>query len=143
MSNLISIVVVFLAGILIYGFRRHIAQRLRSFEARNAKRRAEEARALFDKYAHYRQTVQFAEEEIEEVTKITVPDARTGEPVARYLFLGEHYGTRTEAEAARFTAVIERAREFYKDLDRIYLSRGRKPHASMETPPPNTAKRDA
>jgi hypothetical protein len=58
MSNLISIIVVFLAGILIYGFRRRILQPLRRFEARNARRRAEEARALFDKHAHYRQTVQ-------------------------------------------------------------------------------------
>jgi hypothetical protein len=143
MSNLVSIILFFLAGILIYGFRRRIMEPFRSFEARNARRRAEEARALFDKHAHYRQTVQFAEEEIEEVAKITVPDERTGEPVARYLFLGEQYGTRAEAEAVRFSMVIEKARDFYKDLDRIYLARGRRPHASMETPPPNPAKHEA
>jgi hypothetical protein len=143
MSNLIGIILFFLAGILVYGFRRRIMEPLHRFEARNARRRAEEARALFDNHAHYRQTVQFAEEEIEDVTKITVPDGRTGEPVTRYLFLGEHYGTRTEAEAARFTAVIEKAREFYKDLDRIYLARGHRARASMENPPPNRTRHDA
>ena len=77
---------------------------------------------------------EFAQEEIEEVAKISVPDERTGEPVARYLFLGDQYATRNEAEAARFGIVIEKAREFYKDLDRIYLARGRRPRTSMENP---------
>jgi hypothetical protein len=131
MSNLLSVILIFFCGILIYAFRRRIMEPLRRFEARNARRRTEEARALYDKHAHYRQTVAFAEEEIEEVTKITVPDERTGEPVIRYLFLGDQYATHEEAEAARFTAVIGKAREFYKDLDRIYLARGRRPRSSM------------
>ena len=142
MSNLISVILIFFVGFLFYGFRRQIIGPFRRFEARNARRRAEEARALFDNHAHYRQTVQFAEEEIEEVAKIVVPDERTGERVTRYLFLGEQYGTRTEAEAARFAAVIEKAREFYKDLDRIYLARGRRPRPSMETPPPKSTKHE-
>ena len=65
---------------------------------------------------------------------ISVPDERTGEPVVRYLFLGDQYATRKEAEAVRFGIVIEKAREFYKDLDRIYLARGRRPRTSMENP---------
>jgi hypothetical protein len=135
MSNLLSVILIFFGGVLIYGFRHRIMEPLRRFEARNARRRAEEARALFDNYAHYRQTVQFAEEEIEDVTKITVPDERTGEPVTRYLFLGEQYATHSEAEASRFAAVIEKAREFYKDLDRIYLSRrGRRPSMGNADP---------
>jgi hypothetical protein len=139
MSDLVSVILIFLGGILIYALRHRIMAPLHRFEARNARRRAEEARALFDKHAHYRQTVQFAEEEIEEVEKITVADERTGEPVIRYLFLAEQYGTRTEAEAARFGAVIEKAREFYKDLDRIYLARrGRR--ASMENPSSDPAR---
>jgi hypothetical protein len=132
MSNLLTVILIFFCGVLIYAFRRRILEPLRRFEARNARRRTEEARALYDNQAHYRQTVEFAEEEIEEVTKITVPDERTGEPVIRYLFLGDQYATRNEAEAVRFTAVIEKAREFYKDLDRIYLARGRRSRPSME-----------
>jgi hypothetical protein len=114
---------VFLAAALLTGYRRHIAALFRRFETRNAQRRAEEARALFDRYAHYRQTVQFAEEQIESVSKITVPDQRTGEPVARYVFLGEQFSNRADAEAARYELVVEKAREFYRELDKIYLSR--------------------
>jgi hypothetical protein len=114
---------IFLAAALLTGYRRRIAAFLRRFEIRNAQRRAEEARALFDRYAHYRQTVLFAEEQIEPVSKITVQDERTGQPVARYVFLGEQFPTRADAEAARYEVVVEKAREFYRELDKIYLSR--------------------
>ena len=142
MSNLLSVILIFFCGVLIYAFRRRILDPLRRFEARNARRRTEEARALYDNHAHYRQTVEFAQEEIEEVAAISVPDERTGEPVVRYLFLGDQYATRKEAEAVRFGIVIEKAREFYKDLDRIYLARGRRPRTSMENPgEPDPSKR--
>jgi hypothetical protein len=140
MSNLFSVILIFFGGVLIYAFRRRIMEPLRRFEARNARRRAEEALARFDSQAHYRQTVEFAQEEIEEVTRITVPDERTGEPVARYLFLGEQYATRREAEASRFMAVIEKAREFYKDLDRIYLARGRRHESMNRSDAPDSSK---
>src|SRR5450432_996128 len=102
MSNLLSVILIFFCGVLIYAFRRRIIEPLRRFEARNARRRTEESRALYDNHAHYRQTVEFAQEEIEEVAKISVPDEHTGEPVVRYLFLGDQYATRKEAEAVRF-----------------------------------------
>src|SRR5215467_6332971 len=127
MSDLFSAVLILFGLILVAAFRYRILARLKRFEANNARRRAEEARALFDKYAHYRQTVQFAEEEVEEVAKVVVADERTGQPVTRYVFLGEQFATRKEAEAARYAAIIEKAREFYKDLDRIYLSGRRRP----------------
>jgi hypothetical protein len=123
MSNLLSLAFAFFGAALLYGFRGRVLGALRRFEARNAQRRTDEARALIDKYGHYRQTVQFADEHIEEVAKITATDERTGEPVSRYLFLGITYATRDEAEAARHAEVIAKAREFYLDLDRIYLSR--------------------
>ena len=121
--NLISVALFLLAAALIYKFRLRIFLPLRRFEANNAARRAEEARALFDRYAHYRQTVQLAEEQVEEVSKLKIADPRTGEPLDRYVFLGVTYGTRREAETARHEVVIEKAREFYIDLDRMYLSR--------------------
>jgi len=132
--NLLSLAILLVAGALIYKFHHRILLPFRRFEANNAARRAEEARALFDRYAHYRQTVQLAEEQVEEVTKLKMADARTGEPVDRYMFLGVTYGTRREAEAARHAAVIEKAREFYIDLDRIYLSRGRWRGAKVDLP---------
>jgi len=125
MSNLLSLAVIFLGAALLYAFRKRVMAPLRRFEARNAQRRAEEARAMIDRFAHYRQTVQSAEEQVEEVMKVAVADERTGEALDRYLFLGVLYPTRKEAEAARYAAAIEKAREFYIDLDRIYLSRRR------------------
>jgi len=62
------------------------------------------------------------EEQIEPVTQITVNDERTGQPVTRYLFLGTWYATRKDAEETRYALVIEKAREFYTDLDRVFLS---------------------
>ena len=135
MSDLFSVVLILFVVVLVAAFRYRILAGLRRFEANNALRRAEEARALFDRDAHYRQTVKFAEEEFEEVAKIRVPDERTGEPVTRYVFLGEQFATRKEAEAARYAAIIEKAREFYKDLDRIYLSRRQRPERPMAAGP--------
>jgi hypothetical protein len=39
------------------------------------------------------------------------------------MFLGEQFPTRADAEAARYELVVEKAREFYRELDKIYLSR--------------------
>jgi hypothetical protein len=104
-------------------FRDRIVGALKRFDERNVARRAEEARALFDRYAHYRQTVELAEEQVEDVTKFRTTDARTGEPMERFVFQGIQYATRREAEAARHDAIIEKAREFYMELDKMYLSR--------------------
>jgi hypothetical protein len=135
MSNLLTLALILFGMALLYGFRDRLLRALRSFDARNTKRRAEEARALMDRYAHYRQTVEFAEEQVEPVATLTVSDSRTGEPVTRYVFLGEEYATRKEAEASRHAAVIEKAREFYIDLDQIYLSRRRRrPEPTISAP---------
>jgi hypothetical protein len=131
LQNLLMVAVFFAVVALFLAFRDRIVAAFRRFEARNAQRRAEEARALFDRYAHYRQTVALAEEQVEEITKFRSKDARTGEPIERYIFLGDQYATRREAEAARHEVVIEKAREFYMELDKMYLSRRgwREPHA--------------
>jgi hypothetical protein len=123
LQNLLTVAVIFALIALFMAFRDRIIGALKRFEARNAARRAEEARALFDNYAHYRQTMELAEEQVEEVQKFRTTDARTGEPIERYIFLGIQYATRREAEAARHEATIEKAREFYMELDKMYLSR--------------------
>ena len=133
-SNLLTLALILFGAAVIYGFRDRLLGALRRFEARNTRRRVEEARALMDRYAHYRQTLEFAEEQIEPVGTLTVSDSRTGEPVTRYVFLGEQYATRKEAEEARHVAVIEKAREFYIDLDRINLSRRRRPEQAISAP---------
>ena len=116
-AAILAVVAVFLA------FRERITGAFKRFDARNRARRAEEARALFDGYAHYRQTMELAEEQVEEVTKFRTTDARTGESVEGYVFLGVQYATRREAEAVRHAAIIGKAREFYMELDQIYLGR--------------------
>jgi hypothetical protein len=121
--NLLILAVIFAVFALFLAFRDRIVGALKRFDARNTERRAAEARALFDGYAHYRQTVELAEEQVEEVTKFRTTDARTGEPVEGYIFLGVPYATRREAEAARHAAIVEKAREFYMELDQIYLGR--------------------
>lgn len=123
LTNLLSLTVALFVAAVAYAFRNRVIDSFKRFEARNAARRAEEVRALFDRYAHYRQTIQIAEEQVEAVMKITVPDARAGQPVERYLFLGVQYATRAEAEAARYAEVIGKARDFYIDLDRAWLPR--------------------
>ena len=121
--NLLIFAVVLALVALFLVFRERILGALKRFDTRNAERRAEEARALFDRYAHYRQTMELAEEQVEEITKFRTTDARTGEPLERFIFLGVQYATRREAEAARHDAIIEKAREFYMELDQMYLSR--------------------
>jgi hypothetical protein len=133
-SNLISLLAVFIAAALLYRFRARVIGAFRRFEARNAARRMEELRALIDRDAHYRQTVALADEQVEPVTKITVRDERTGEPLQRYVFLGEIYAELKEAESVRYRAVISRAREFYIDLDRVFLSRRRRREPTVEAP---------
>jgi hypothetical protein len=54
-----------------------------------------------------------------------MPDARTGRPVARFLFAGEMFATRDEAEAARNEAIIAKAREFYVELPAALAYRGK------------------
>ncbi len=122
-QNLLTVAVIFALIALFMVFKDRIVGALKRFVARNAARRAEEARALFDNYSHYRQTMELAEEQVEEVQKFRTTDTRTGEPLERYVFLGVQYPTRREAEAARHDAIIEKAREFYMELDKMYLSR--------------------
>ena len=137
LSNLLTLLATFIGAALAYRFRARIFGVLRRFEARNAARRMEEFRALTDRDAHYRQTIAIAEEQVEPVTKITARDERTGEPVQRYVFLGETYADLKEAEAARYKEVISKAREFYIDLDRVFLSRRRRREPTVEAPPRN------
>ena len=78
MTNLLTLAAIFILAALAYRFRERLFAPLRRFEARNTARRAEEFQALFDRNAHYRQTVKLAEEQVEEVMKTSAVDPRTG-----------------------------------------------------------------
>ena len=131
MSDVITLAVVFVLAATLYKFRARIFLALRRFDARNAFRRYEELRDRHDRFAHYKHTVRMAEEEVEEVSEVTVPDERTATPVTRFLVLGQQYATRDEAEMARRAAVMAKARDFYLDLDNLYLG---KRHAQRGAP---------
>jgi len=105
-----------LAGILLYRFHRPILAALARFDARNLARKFEEARDRRDRLAHYRHTVTLAEEQVDDISEIVVSDERTARPVVRFVFSGEMFATREEAEKARSGAIIAKARDFYAEL---------------------------
>ncbi len=118
MENILLICLVFLGIAALYRWGGAILAALQRFDARNVRRQQEQSAARFDPNAHYRETIRLAEEQVEEITEITDPG-----PVKRYLFNGEEFDHREDAEAARMTLVIEKARGFYIELDTIYLGR--------------------
>lgn len=115
---------VVLAAILAYAFRRPVLAALARFDARNAERRFEEMRDRRDRTAHYKHTLRLAEEQVDTVKEIAVPDERTGTPASRFLFAGETFASREEAEEARQAAIYAKAREFYVDLPAALTRRG-------------------
>jgi hypothetical protein len=135
LNNLAILTVLFIVAAGFYYFRDDMIGALRRFDARNRARRAEEIQARYDRSAHYRHTLALADEQIEEVSRIRVKDPRTGGPIERYLFLGEEFATLKEAEEARFAAVVGKARDFYRDIDRIYLARSDRRREAMGAGP--------
>jgi|GEM_PF-697845 len=136
MSNVVTLAVLFVLAATLYKFRARIFLALRRFDTRNAFRRYEELKDRHDRFAHYKHTVRMAEEEVEGVSEMTMPDERTGTPVTRFLFLGEHYATSDEAEMARRAAVMAKARDFYLDLDNLYLGKRHSQHGAPTLPTP-------
>ena len=116
MEGLLTVTAVLLAGILLYRFHRPILAALERFDARNRERRREEIRDRHDPLAHYKHTASVASEQIEEVSAFETQDERTGLPVTRYVFEGETFSTREEAEDARKQAILGKARGFYAEL---------------------------
>ena len=57
--------------------------------------------------------------------KSKVPDERTGDPVTRYLFEGETFTSRDEAEAVRNEKIVAKAREFYMELPAALAARSK------------------
>ena len=87
--------------ILVYRYHRDIMTALTRFDARNVKRIEDEKRDKTDPIAHYRHTLKTAEEQVEGVGEVTVSDERLGTPVTRYVFEGEQFTTRFDAERVR------------------------------------------
>lgn len=122
MYDLIVTFLTVVAGILAYRYRHEILAVLKRFDERNRVRIESEKRDRGDALAHFRHTLALAEEQTETVSEITLSDPRTATAVTRYVFEGEHFATRREAERAREENVRAKARAFYMELP-VALSR--------------------
>jgi hypothetical protein len=115
-ANLISMSLLILAGIVIARFWPQISGAVNRFDAQIRERRAQEIRDRADALAHFRHTLKLAEEQVDVVTAITVPDERTAQPVTRWLFEGETFASEEDARRVREDKVRSIARGFYVDL---------------------------
>jgi len=102
--------------LLMVRFRDRILGALKRFDEQNVARAARQRQDLKDPSAHIRHTLEMADEQVEPVEEITVPDRRTGQPVAHYLFQAQVFATREEAEEMRARRVEVVARRFYQEL---------------------------
>ena len=122
-ENLISATLFILVCILLYRFHPQILAAFQRFDANNRARIQGEIRDRGDSLAHFRHTLKLAEEQVEEVSAVTVPDERTATPVTRYLFEGETFATEREAMRVREDKVRALARAFYVELPAALAAR--------------------
>ncbi len=116
LSQIIGTFLVIVAALVAYRYRRRIVERLKRFDDENVRRIAEQARDRADPLAHFRHTLRTAEEQVEAVSEIVEPDERLGTPVTRYLFEGERFASRADAERVRAEKIRAIARGYYQDL---------------------------
>jgi hypothetical protein len=124
MSDVYRLSALILLALIVYYFRAPILAFFRRVDERNIARIEQERLDRRDRLAHYRHTLELADEQVEEISEIKVPDERTGDSVTRYLFEGEQFASRDEAEAARNESIVARAREFYVELPKALAARG-------------------
>jgi len=145
--DLLNVFLLLAAALLVYRYHRAIIAAFRRFDARNVQRIAEQERAKTDPLAHFRETLKTAEEQVETVSEVTVSDERLGTPVTRYVFEGERFATRDEAERVRAEKIRAIARSYYVDLPRALAERrapesvrgaasSNPPKPSPQNPPP-------
>lgn len=125
MSDLLATGAFLLVLLLGFGFREKIFGVLQRFDQKNIARQQAQMAERGDPEAHYRHTLAVAEEQVEQISTLTLSDVRTGTPVTRYIFQGEKFATRDEAEQARAAAIGQIARRFYADLPHALTSRGK------------------
>jgi len=124
MRDLLYMAALVLILVLVFGYRERILAVLNRFDRRNIERQMEQMQEKSDPTAHFKHTLKLAEEQVEEISEITLSDERTATPVTRYVFQGETFATRLEAEKARAEAIGHIARGFYADLPKALAARG-------------------
>jgi hypothetical protein len=123
MRDLIWTCALILVGILTMRFRNQILDALKRFDKQNVERIARQQQDLKDPNAHFRHALEVADEQVEPVEQIKIPDARTGLPVTHYLFEAEVFATSEEAEQMRAARVAVVARRFYSELPQALAAR--------------------
>jgi hypothetical protein len=142
LRDLLTAFLAIAAALAIYRYRRSIVDRLRRFDANNVRRIREQEAEKTDPVAHFKHTLRIAEEQVEAVSEITVGDERLGTPVTRYIFEGERFATRADAERARAEKIRAIAHNYYVELPRALAERGaagtvRGTSAAPKPPPQN------
>jgi hypothetical protein len=112
-------------ALVIYRYRRDLWSALVRFDQRNVQRIRDQEREKSDPIAHFRHTLKVAEEQVEEIAEITVPDERLGTPVTRFVFEGEQFATRFDADRVRAEKIRTIARGFYMELPTALAQRKR------------------
>jgi hypothetical protein len=121
--NLTSTALCALAALAFLRYGRRALAWLKRFDAENRARIESQWHDRRDHNAHIRQTIEVAEEQVEEIVEITEKDARTGTPVKRFAFEGVWYASREEAEQVRAQKIGDIARGFYRDLPAALAAR--------------------
>ncbi|HVP83673.1 MAG TPA: hypothetical protein VMS78_03020 [Rhizomicrobium sp.] len=124
MRDLLYMAALVLILVFVFGYRERILAVLARFDRRNVERQMEQLQERSDPTAHFKHTLKLAEEQVEEISEIAVSDERTATPVTRYLFQGETFATRMEAEKARAETIGQIARGFYAELPKALAARG-------------------
>jgi hypothetical protein len=114
--DLFNTSVFILAGLLLYRFGPRFLAALKRFDDANRLRIEQERADRSDANAHFRHAIEIADEQVEDVTEMTASDMRTGTPVKLYLFEGESFADRAEAERARARKIYDKAHRFYLEL---------------------------
>ena len=123
LRDLLTTSAVIAVMLVIYRYRHDILAALARFDARNIERIQGEQHDRSDPVAHFRHTLNVAEEQVEDVTEITVSDERLGSPVTRYVFEGEQFASRFDAERVRAEKIRAIARGFYVELPTALAAR--------------------
>jgi hypothetical protein len=121
--NLTTTALFVIAVLVLYRLWPRISAALKHFDAQNRDRIESQRRDRWDRLAHFRHTLDVAQEQVEEIVEVFETDPRTATPVKRYVFEGVWYAERDEAERVRAQKIGDIARGFYRDLPAALAAR--------------------